>query len=91
MKLEKIKNFLSGKEKNKAATKKTGAVIFLNYRRGYGWIQSKQLIKDVFFHIKPMKGVKDQIAVGDKVKFDVGRNSQGYIARNVERLNNNGN
>ena len=80
--LKKIKQ-LFGLDKNvsRKEKKKVGTVRFFNYKRGYGFIRSKQLIKDVFIHISE---AQDSVRVGDKVRFKLETTEKGYIAKNVE-------
>ena len=86
MLLDKIKTLLGWNEAPKIPDKKIGTIRFFNYSRGYGFIRSRQMLKDVFIHIKD---VQERVRVGDKVKFEVERDEKGYRARNVELIKEN--
>lgn len=74
------------KEKTSATVKrkKTGFINFFNRSRGYGFIRSKETDAKVFFHITEVEG---RFSVGDRVKFDLGQNPKGLVAKNVELVN----
>lgn len=83
--LQKIKAWFSRKEEKQPepAEYKTGVMLFFNRKKGYGFISSKQALKDVYVHIKDTKG---RIRKGDEVKFKVERTDKGLRARNVELI-----
>ncbi|MCB0653907.1 MAG: cold shock domain-containing protein [Saprospiraceae bacterium] len=83
--LEKIKAlFTSNKqEKSETDSPKTGFIKYFNRSRGFGFIHSKQMAKDVFVHFQDLE---DKIYAGDKVSFIVERNEKGLRARNVALL-----
>lgn len=57
-----------------------GTVKFFNGQKGFGFITPEDGGKDVFVHIS---GIKDEIAEGDKVSFDVEETQKGLSAINV--------
>ena len=63
--------------------KETGFIKFFNRSRGYGFIRLKEMDTKVFFHITEVDG---HFRVGDRVKFDLGRNPKGLVAKNVESV-----
>ena len=81
MLINRIKAFFRRKDPSKFQGKRTGIIKFFNHRKGYGFIHSRQILKDVFVHIKD---VNDRIYSGAKVEFEVENNTKGLIARNVE-------
>ena len=68
-------------EKRKKRSKRSGLIRYFNHSRGYGFIRSKQLVKDVFVHISDMPG---RGRTGVNVLFDVEQNEKGLRAKNVE-------
>ena len=79
--LQKIKAWFSKNEPKQEPTPKTGFIKYFNRSQGYGFIRSKQTLKDVYVHVKD---VQDRIYKGAKVQFEVERNEKGLRARNVE-------
>lgn len=61
----------------------TGIIRFYKPDNGYGFIAMKDC-KEIFFHIKAVKGNTDDIAAGKEVTFEIGENRKGPIAKNVE-------
>ncbi len=78
--LKKVVNYFTGKEN---ALEKKGKVKFFNRKRGYGFIESEHMERDVFVHVT---NLEDQISKGDKVAFQVEASSKGLEARNVRLL-----
>ncbi|MCB0853501.1 MAG: cold shock domain-containing protein, partial [Bacteroidetes bacterium] len=74
--LQKIKAWLQGKKAPKPESDKikTGVLLFFNRKKGYGFISSKQALKDIYVHIKD---TKDRIRKGDRVRFEVERSDKG--------------
>ncbi len=64
----------------KTQQEKEGTVKFFNRKRGYGFIESEQLERDVFVHITDLE---DRISKGDKVQFEIENSPKGYEARRV--------
>lgn len=58
-----------------------GTVKFFNKAKGFGFITPDEGGKDVFVH---MSGLVDEIAEGDKVRFDVENGQKGLNAVNVK-------
>ena len=83
--LQNIKAWFVKCEPKKEHKTKTGTIKFFNRRRGYGFIRSRQTLKDVYVHIKD---AKDRLYAGAKVRFKLERNEKGLRARNVELLVN---
>lgn len=55
--------------------------------KGFGFISSTELQKDVFFHMKSLMNVEfDDLQEGDAVSFDVEKSPKGMNAVNVERI-----
>lgn len=77
--LQKLKSFFL-KEEMTSTTKK-GILKYFNRTRGYGFIKTGAVKKDVFVHVSQFD---DFIKVGDEVKFEVEQVPKGYEARNVE-------
>lgn len=68
-------------EETKAETKtKTGLVHYLNRKKGYGFISSKETEDDVFVHYTDME---ENIRKGDEVEFEVKETPKGLRAENV--------
>lgn len=54
--------------------------------KGFGFISSDELGKDVFFHSNSLVGVSfDEIQEGDTVTFDTEESPKGLNAVNVQR------
>lgn len=58
-----------------------GTIKYFNTKRGFGFIQSTQISKDVFLHVTEANG---RVHKGDKVLFRLEENEKGLVARNVE-------
>lgn len=79
MLLQKLKSIFSKKEDPRLAKK--GILKYFNHSRGYGFIKSRDVKKDVFVHISEME---NSVKVGDEVKFEVEQVPKGLTAKNVE-------
>jgi CspA family cold shock protein len=81
--IEKMKSWLFGIESSLSAKriKNIGQVKFLNRTKGYGFIKSNQITKDVFMHFCD---TEDNLSAGDKVKFYVIQEQKGLRAIEVE-------
>ena len=77
--LSKIKSLFLGKDSGES----TGRIKFFNRKRGYGFIESDELEKDVFVHVTDLE---DQVAKGDEVAFRVEFSSRGIEAKKVRVL-----
>lgn len=54
--------------------------------KGFGFIASEEIGKDVFFHFSQLEGSSfEQLQVGDPVTFDVQETPKGLQAVNVRR------
>lgn len=53
--------------------------------RGYGFIQTDELDKDVFVHYTSLKNARDLVE-GEKVQFDLVQTEKGPKAINVETV-----
>ncbi|NIN51968.1 MAG: cold shock domain-containing protein [Nitrososphaeria archaeon] len=53
--------------------------------RGYGFIQTDEIDKDVFVHYTGLKNARD-LREGDKVKFEIQETDKGPKAIEVEVL-----
>ncbi len=54
--------------------------------KGYGFIKSDEMEKDLFFHAKELVGVMfDELNEGDAVTFEVAEGPKGANAVNVQR------
>ena len=63
----------------------TGAIA-RKMDKGYGFIKSDEMEKDVFFHAKELVGVMfDELNEGDAVTFEVAEGPKGLNAVNVQR------
>ncbi len=71
------------KEKDDSDTLKQGKVAFFNDSKGFGFINDKFGGERYFVHVN---GLKEPIAEGDKVQFEVESGPKGLIAVNVERI-----
>ena len=58
-----------------------GTVKFFNESKGFGFIVPEDGSKDIFVHAN---GLNDNIAEGDKVRYDVEEGRKGLNAVNVE-------
>jgi len=78
-----LKRILKIFSSNDPASKKRGRVKFFNRRRGYGFIESENLERDVFVHVT---NIDEQINKGDRVAFEIKKSDKGLEARNVQVL-----
>ncbi|TXB70261.1 cold shock domain-containing protein [Phaeodactylibacter luteus] len=78
--LKKVLSIFSGQE---APLEKQGKVKFFNRKKGYGFIESEHVDRDVFVHVT---NLKDQINKGDEVAFEVEASDKGLEARKVRLL-----
>lgn len=54
--------------------------------KGFGFISSEELEKDIFFHSSALVGVTlDELSLGDTVSFETEDSDKGPRAVNVER------
>ena len=54
--------------------------------KGFGFISSAELEKDLFFHSNSLVGMSfDEIQEGDKVSFETEKTEKGLNAINVQR------
>ena len=53
--------------------------------RGYGFIQTDELDRDVFVHYTSLKNTRDLVE-GEKVRFDLVQTEKGPKAINVETI-----
>lgn len=83
MLLQFFKSLFQRKSATIAPQKKTGTIRYFNHRRGYGFIRSPQVIKDVFLHVKDLD---EKVRVGNKVSFEVENEPKGLRAKNVELI-----
>lgn len=60
-----------------------GRVVKYDEARGFGFIRSKMLHKDAFFHIRDVRKT-DFVAVGQKVMFELIETPKGYAANSVK-------
>ncbi len=75
--ISKIKSLFSSEE---GSEEKIGKIKFFNRRRGYGFIESESLEKDVFVHVTDLE---DYVSKGDHVTFEVQPSDKGLEAKNV--------
>ncbi|RMF04686.1 MAG: cold shock domain-containing protein [Bacteroidetes bacterium] len=61
--------------------KKTGTIRYFNYKKGYGFIESKQMETDVFVHVKDLES---RVRKGDTVRFSIVEEPKGPRATQVE-------
>lgn len=78
--LKKALNFFSS---DSESAERKGKVKFFNRKRGYGFIESEDMERDVFVHVT---NLEEQIAKGDEVAFKVENGTKGLEARKVRRL-----
>ncbi|NRB61859.1 MAG: cold shock domain-containing protein [Saprospiraceae bacterium] len=79
--LNKIKNFLSPVARKRA----TGKVKYFNRRKGYGFIETKEVDPDIFVHVTDLE---DFVSRGDHVEFKITKSDKGYEAKNVKLVHN---
>ena len=60
-----------------------GTIIKYNGSRGFGFIRSEELDKEVFVHIKSVTNAK-HLTVGDKVTFETEETPKGLAAVSVK-------
>ncbi len=77
--LSKIKSLFTGNE----SSEKTGRIKFFNRKRGYGFIESEHLDKDVFVHVTDLE---DRVSKGDEVIFQVELSPKGMEAKHVRLI-----
>ena len=64
----------------------TGTIKKLVSDKGFGFITSEKLSKDLFFHSNSLVGVTfDELREGDAVSFDTEDSPKGLNAVNVQR------
>ena len=73
----KIKSLFSSED---VSEERTGKIKFFNRRRGYGFIESDSLEKDVFVHVTDLE---DYVSKGDRVTFEVQPSDKGLEAKHV--------
>jgi len=81
--LSKIKSLFSPTADNNGSSEKTGRVKFFNRKRGYGFIESDHLEKDVFVHVTDLE---DRVSKGDEVVFQVELSPKGMEAKRVRLI-----
>lgn len=55
--------------------------------KGFGFIKTEGMEKDLFFHSNELVGVSfDELRVGDKVTFEIGESPKGQNATGVRRV-----
>lgn len=59
-----------------------GCVVRFNRAKGYGFIKTKQMDKDIFFHISHVKN-NDRLFIGGQVEFEVLQSKKGPEAVSV--------
>lgn len=65
---------------------KEGTIVGLT-DKGFGFIKSEGMEKDLFFHSNELIGVSfDELQTGDKVTFEVGESPKGLNAIKVSRV-----
>jgi len=66
-----------------------GTVKWFNDEKGYGFIQSESISKDVFVHYRQInrnEGDRVTLLEGQKVSFEIGEGLKGPQAENVTIL-----
>ena len=63
--------------------RKFGRIIFFNRKKGYGFINSPEIKKDIFVHASELK---DFVRRGDQVSFQLEEEKRGPKAVEVERM-----
>ena len=70
------------------SSKMQGVVKWFNKEKGYGFIQTEELEKDVFVHFSGIAGDGfKELLEGQKVTFETERGDKGIKAVNVEIQN----
>ena len=66
-----------------------GAVKWFNGEKGYGFVTSPGLDKDVFLHVKQLRasGIQGAIVDGEVIKFTCNTGPKGFFATNITRTN----
>jgi CspA family cold shock protein len=56
--------------------------------RGFGFIETEESDKDIFFHENSLTGdlQERKLRVGDKVSFEIEETDKGFNAANIELL-----
>ncbi|MBV6652719.1 MAG: cold shock domain-containing protein [Mameliella sp.] len=78
--LKKVVNYFSSQDDT---FEKKGKVKFFNRKRGYGFIESESMDRDIFVHVTSLV---DKISKGDEVAFEVETSDKGLEARKVRLL-----
>jgi len=60
-----------------------GKVQYINKEKAYGFIETEEFPKAVFFHIKDFSGSFDSLEKGDEVYFEPERTERGIKALDV--------
>ena len=64
-----------------------GTIATLVEDRGFGFISQEGHEDNIFFHNKELIGVKfEDLAVDDKVTFDIGEGPKGLLAANIQKV-----
>jgi len=65
----------------------TGTIKKLVEGKGFGFIESSEIDKDVFFHSTALQGVEfTELREGDQVTFETEQTDKGVNAINVSRV-----
>ncbi len=67
----------------------TGIIKWYSAEKGYGFIQSEGMNKDIFLHVKQLRssGIGDSLVDGEKVRFVCNEGPKGFFATNIQRSN----
>ena len=76
-----LKNILNlFKSKVSSDNIKMGKITYVNYKRGFGFITTRELVDKIFVHVSDVQG---NLKKGTKVQFKLEKNKQGWRAMDV--------
>ena len=67
----------------------SGSVKWFNAEKGYGFIHSDGLGKDVFLHVKQLRssGIMGSLSDGEQIRFVCNTGPKGFYATDITRMN----
>ena len=78
--IDKIKSIFSSAP-TKTADRKKGKIKYVNYKKGFGFIEMDGVDGDVFFHFSEVQDSK--FHKGDAVEFSTRMEEKGVAAENI--------
>ena len=63
-----------------------GQIKYYNQDKGFGFIAQDSGEADVFLHVSAIKGVYDEVRVGQRIEYEVVEGNRGPVAKNAKVL-----